>query len=75
VGTEHNPEEIWVGDKSYIFAKVEYGQTIGYKITDLIYPGDLIANVGEAITSILDKIRNMLTEFEYFYDLDGSFVF
>ena len=75
VGAEHNPEEVWVGDKSYIFAKVEYGQTVGYRVTDLIYPGDLIANVGEAITSVLDKIKNMLTEFEYFYDLDGSFVF
>ena len=75
VGGDHNPEEVWVGDKSYIFAKVEYGQTVGYRVTDLIYPGDLIANAGEAITSILDKIKNMLTEFEYFYDLDGSFVF
>lgn len=75
IGDDHNPEEVWVGDKSYIFAKVEYGQTVGYRVTDLIYPGDLIANVGEAITSVLDKIKNMLTEFEYFYDLDGSFVF
>jgi hypothetical protein len=23
----------------------------------------------------LDKIKNMLSEFEYFYDLDGQFVF
>jgi hypothetical protein len=41
----------------------------------LTYPGDLIGAVGEAITSILDKIKNMLGEFEYFYDLDGRFVF
>lgn len=59
----------------YVFAKVEYGQTAGYRVTDLTYPGDLIAGVGEAVTSILDKIKNMLTEFEYFYDLDGRFVF
>jgi hypothetical protein len=37
----------------------------------LVYPGDLIANVGESITSVLDKIKNMLAEFEYFYNLDG----
>ena len=59
----------------YIFAKVTYGQTAGYRMTDLVYAGDLIANVGDSITSILDKIRNMLTEFEYFYDIDGRFVF
>ena len=34
-----------------------------------------MANIGEPITSVLDKIKNMLTEFEYFYDLDGRFVF
>ena len=59
----------------YIFAKIEYGQTAGYRLTDLVYPGDLIANVGESLTSVLDKIKNMLVEFEYFYNLDGQFVF
>jgi hypothetical protein len=59
----------------YILAKVEYGQTAGYRKTDLVYAGDLIANIGESIMSVLDKIKNMLVEFEYFYDLDGRFVF
>jgi hypothetical protein len=27
------------------------------------------------LTSVLDKIKNMLVEFEYFYDVDGRFVF
>jgi hypothetical protein len=52
-------------------AKVSYGDTAGYRYTDLTYAGDLIGNVGESITSILDKIKNMLGDFEYFYDLDG----
>lgn len=75
VGAESDPEHVWVDGKEYIFAKIEYGHTVGYRVTDLIYPGDLIAGIGESITSVLDKIKNMLTEFEYFYDLDGSFVF
>jgi hypothetical protein len=37
----------------------------------LTYAGDLIANIGESLTSVLDKIKNMLTEFEYFYNLEG----
>lgn len=61
--------------EEFYFAKVEFGQTAGYRVTDLTYAGDLIANIGESITSILDKIKNMLVEFEYFYDLDGRFVF
>lgn len=57
------------------FTKIEYGQTAGYRQTDLTYPGDLIANAGESVTSVLDKLKSMLSEFEYFYDLDGRFVF
>ena len=60
---------------AYKFAKVEIGQTVGYRITDLTYPGDLLANAGDSITSVLDKIKNVLGEFEYFYDLDGKFTF
>lgn len=59
----------------WIFTKIEYGQTAGYRMTDLVYPGDLIGNIGESITSILDKIKAMLVEFEYFYNLEGQFVF
>ena len=63
-------------ERDYLyFTKISYGQTVGYRLTDLIYAGDLIANVGDSITSILDKIKNMLSEFEYFYNLDGQFIF
>lgn len=60
---------------SYYLAKIEYGETAGYHQTKLVYNGDLILNVGETITSLLDKIKAMLGEFEYFYDVDGNFIF
>jgi hypothetical protein len=69
------PKVVKIEDNNYILAKIEYGQTAGYRETPLTYAGDLIANVGESITSVLDKIKNMLGEFEYFYDLDGHFIF
>ena len=50
-------------------------ESVGYRKTELTYPGDLIANAGEALSSILDKIKNMFATFEYFYDIDGHFVF
>ena len=59
----------------YTISKVEYGQTAGYRLTELTYAGDLISNIGESITSILDKITKMFGNFEYFYDLDGRFIF
>ena len=69
------PARVRIGDDDYNVAKVSFGQTAGYRTTDLTYPGDLIGAIGESITSILDKIKKMLGEFEYFYDLDGRFVF
>lgn len=62
-------------NKYYYFTKIEYGNTSGYRLTELTYAGDLIANVGETITSVLDKIKNMLGHFEYFYNKKGQFVF
>ena len=60
----------------YSVIKASYGATIGYRVTDLTYAGDLIAQVGNPITTaVLDKIKSMLGEFEYFYDLDGRFIF
>ena len=52
-----------------------YGDVIGYKTTNLVYPSDLIVNVGDTITSVLDKFISMLGNFEYFYDLQGRFIF
>lgn len=56
-------------------AKIEYGETAGYHQTPLVYNSDLILSAGEAVTSLLDKLKNMLGDFEYFYNLDGKFIF
>lgn len=52
-----------------------YGDDVGYILTDFTYPGELISNAGDTICSILDKIKNTLGNYEYFYDIDGNFVF
>lgn len=62
------------GETTYTIAKIENGNTVGYRQTDVTYGGELIGNIGDSITSILDKIIKMLGNFEYFYDLDGHFV-
>lgn len=52
---------------------------IGGVNEDLVYPTDsidgLVANAGDSITSILDTLKDTLGNFEYFYDIDGNFVF
>lgn len=73
---EYDPEEeYYEAEKEYYIAEFGYGSTPGYKLTELTYAGDLIAKAGETVTSVLDKIKKMLGEFEYFYNLDGKFVF
>ena len=52
-----------------------YGDDVGYILTDFTYPGELISNAGDTICSVLDKIKNTLGNYEYFYDIDGNFVF
>lgn len=62
--------------KNYIVATCEYGDTAGYRLTELTYPGELTAQVGDNITSaVLDKIVTMLGDYQYYYNLQGQFVF
>jgi hypothetical protein len=42
-------------------------------MTSFTYPGKLESNAGEAITSVLDKIKNTLGDYEYFFDVFGNF--
>lgn len=62
-------------EKRYNISKIQYGTSIGYRRVDLTYAGDLITNVGDTLITMLDKIKQMLGDFEYFYNLDGQFVF
>lgn len=57
------------------YQKYENGEDIGYIYTDFTYPSELIANAGDSVTSVLDKITKVLTNYEYFYDLQGNFIF
>jgi len=49
--------------------------TAGYRATDITYTGELTVAIGGTITEMLDKIIQMLGEFEYFYDINGRFIF
>lgn len=61
------PEETWRNFK--------FNDDVGYIYTDFTYPGSLVSGIGENVCSILDKIKNTLGNFEYFYDVEGNFVF
>lgn len=53
----------------------KYNEDIGYVYTDFVYPGTLVSGIGENVCSVLDKIKATLGNYEYFYDIEGNFVF
>ena len=51
------------------------GQDVGYQYTDFVYPGELVCNAGDTVTSVLDKLIGIMGNYEYFYDVEGNFRF
>lgn len=52
-----------------------YGKDAGYQETDFTYPGELVLNAGDTVVTLLDKIKNILSNYEYYYDIEGRFIF
>ena len=53
-----------------------YGEDVGYIYTDFVYTGELIANSGDNVCTILDNIKSFLGgNYEYFFDVYGNFRF
>ena len=65
----------WAGGEEAAVQIIEYGQEAGFIMTDFTYPGELIGDVGETVTGVLDKIISVLGNYEYFYDVYGNFRF
>lgn len=57
----------------HTYQMFEYGEDVGYIFTDFTCPSELIGNAGDNVCVILDKIKNMLGNYEYFYDTEGNF--
>ena len=59
----------------------KYNEDVGYVYTPFTYAdlgggnGELISNIGDNVCTILDKVKNSLGNFEYFYDIKGNFIF
>ena len=52
-----------------------YNQDVGFILTDFTYPGELIAAPGQTVVDMLEKIKTILGNYEYFYDINGNFIF
>lgn len=80
-----NDKNVYTGNYTHIkdeasgwqwgYKEFTAGEAIGYRLTNFVFPGELISSPGESVCSILDKIKNVLGNFEYYYDIDGKFHF
>ena len=61
-----NPDMITIFDQ---------GKEVGFLLTDFTYPGELIGDIGMTVTGVLDKIIEVIGNYEYFYDVYGRFRF
>ena len=64
-----------VAENPGLWRSFKHNEDCGYVYTDFTYPGELISSIGENICSVLDKIKNTLGNCEYFYDINGNFIF
>lgn len=62
-------------EATYNIIRINKGDFAGYREIPLVYTGALIASLGDSVASVLEKIKNMLGIYEYFYDEQGNFIF
>ena len=62
-------------DNNWITKKITNNYDAGYTYVDFVYPGDLTANAGDTVCTVLDKIKTTLGNYEYYYDVFGTFIF
>lgn len=55
--------------------KYNKNDDVGYMETDFTFPGELTFNAGNTVVNLLDRIIETLGNYEYFYNLQGQFIF
>jgi hypothetical protein len=51
------------------------GDDVGYILADFVVPDELTANAGESVAAVLTRIKELLGNYEFFYDEFGVFHF
>ena len=67
--------EVVNATEEILSTEIAYHESAGYILTDFVYPGELTSNPGESVMQALDKIKQSIGNYEYFFDLEGNFIF
>lgn len=57
------------------FKSFQPNDIVGYEFTDFIIQEPIVIDYGQSIANALDKIVSILGNYEYFYDVEGRFIF
>lgn len=57
------------------YQEFQFGQDCGYMVEPFYYPGKLSCNAGDTVSTMLDKVKNTLGNYEWYYDIWGKFHF
>lgn len=71
---QYTTNELYLTE-SGVWKTFNFNEDVGYTYTSFTFPGSLVTNIGDNVCTVLDKIKNTLGNYEYFYDIDGNFVF
>ena len=59
----------------YAKKTITFNYDAGYTYVDFVYPGELVASPGDTVCTVLDKLKQTLGNYEYYYDVFGNFIF
>lgn len=62
-------------EEASAWQQFSFNEDVGYEYVDFVYPKELTGGMGDNVCTILDTIVSTLGNYEYFYDIDGNFVF
>lgn len=62
-------------DKILIADDITLNEGVLNGIMDMTIPYDIESSIGDSVTDILDKILELFANYQYYYDIDGDFVF
>ncbi len=70
-----SPENLGLSSSDWTRRQILFNYDAGYTYVDFVYPGELTGAAGDSVCTILDKIKNTLGNYEYYYDVFGNFIF
>lgn len=77
----NNQYKLETPSPSDTFIEFNFREEIGYSYVDFVYGvlngsgSEFVTNIGDNVASVLSTVATQLGNFEYFYDIDGKFVF